>query len=79
MIHADPLLVPTRLLDFESPTIAALFETRSWKALPPDARTRAIYDSSATKSSSATTAPMTFRHRRCRRTASANARPRAHC
>ena len=44
MIHKDPLLAPTRLLDFESPAIAALLEARGWKALPPDARIGAIYD-----------------------------------
>jgi transglutaminase-like putative cysteine protease len=44
MTDADPLLAPTRLLDFESPRIAALFETRGWKALPPDARIGAIYE-----------------------------------
>lgn len=44
MIHADPLLAPTRLLDFESPAIDALLEARGWKALPRDARIGAIYD-----------------------------------
>ena len=44
MIHADPVLAPTRLLEFESPAIAALLEAQGWKALPPDARIGAIYD-----------------------------------
>lgn len=44
MSQADPLLAPTRLLDFESPAIAALLEAQGWKALPPDARIGAIYD-----------------------------------
>lgn len=44
MTHADLLLAPTRLLDFESTTIAALLHALGWKALPPYERIGAIYD-----------------------------------
>jgi Transglutaminase-like superfamily len=40
----DPLLAPTRLLDFETLAIANLIRDRGWSALPKHDRIGAVYD-----------------------------------
>ena len=44
MLPTDPLLAPTRLLDFQTRSIAALIAARDWKEMPPHERIGAVYD-----------------------------------
>lgn len=44
MQETDPLLAPTRLLDFEVPAVAGLIEDRGWEKLPEHERIGAVYD-----------------------------------
>jgi hypothetical protein len=44
MRETDPLLAPTRLLDFEVPAVARLIEDRGWGELPRHERIGAVYD-----------------------------------
>lgn len=44
MQKTDPLLAPTRLLDFDDPRLSALIEARGWRALSEHERIGACYD-----------------------------------